>query len=137
MPLDWDKLVIGPCQQIFSDDPIQWQSSLLGGLIPISGIFDEGFLALQPLGGEEDGLTPVHVSSAKPIVGIQLSQFVQYGVEPQQGDILIIRKQTYRIQEVRSDSHGSATLILNDAERENDPLPFGPPRNGGAGFAGR
>ena len=83
MPLNWDSLVIGPCQQIFGDDPVLWQSSGTTGWVEISGIYDEGFLALQPIGGEEDGLTPVHVSTSKPVLGIQLSQFEQYSTPPQ------------------------------------------------------
>jgi len=117
-PLDWDALVLGPCQQAFGES-VSWQSAKLGAPVSITGIFDKPFFPAEPIGGE-DGLTPVHITTTQPILGVQLSQFP---VPPEQGDLVTIRGKIYRIREVRTDSHGAARLELNDAERENDPLP--------------
>jgi len=119
-PVDWDGLVLGPCQSVFGETAF-WKSPRHPGQVQITGIFDKAFYALDPLGGE-DGMAPVHISTTVPILGVQLSQFP---VPPEQGDLVTVRGKIYRVREVRSDSHGAARLELNTAEDENDPLPGG------------
>ncbi|MBS1067255.1 head-tail joining protein [Gluconobacter cerinus] len=117
-PVDWDLLVLGPCQDVFGE-PARWQSGPSGDWIDITGIYDEGFRPVDLI-GVEDGMTPSHISSSAPMLGIRTSQFVRL---PEQSDLIEIRGKTYRVREVKPDSHGGARIELNDASGEGNALP--------------
>lgn len=115
MPVDWDGLVIGPTQAIFSEAiPVQYTGA--AGTIPITGIFDEAYLEVAPLGRggiDMEGLgfgSPGAITTEMPALGVQLSQFP---AAPAQGDTLIVRGCTYAVKEVRLDGRGAAVLLLN------------------------
>lgn len=106
-PVDWDQLVLVPCQNVFGEE-VQWISSLNPDPVTVTGIFDNGYKAM-PL-EIVDGFSPTHVTTADARLGVQLSQF---DTEPQQGDIFVIREQQYSVREVQPDSHGAADILLN------------------------
>lgn len=112
-PVDWDQLVLAPCQNVFGEE-VQWISSLNPDPVPVTGIFDNGYKAM-PL-EIVDGLSPTHVTTADARLGVQLSQFAS---APQQGDLFLIRGKQYRVREVQPDSHGAADILLNKADGEN------------------
>ncbi|MBV1835652.1 hypothetical protein [Acetobacter estunensis] len=117
-PFDWSGLVLGPCQDTFGETVV-WRGQSSNGDVQIRGIFDEGFRAIDTFGAD-DGVTPVHVTTSSPVLGIRLADFA---TDPVQGDLFQIRGLWYRLQDMRPDSHGAASLILNKADSENDPLP--------------
>jgi len=119
MAVDWDNLVIGPTIACFGD-PVQYEAC--GGWFPITGVFDEAYLELTPLGKGEDGTeafslgSPGAITTARPVLGVQLSQFV---LPPEQNDTLTIMGGKfiggrYVVKEVRPDGHGGAKLLLNE-----------------------
>ncbi|WP_063354337.1 head-tail joining protein [Acetobacter oryzifermentans] len=124
-PVDWDNLVLDPCQNAFGEE-VQWISSLYPDPISVTGIFDNGYKAM-PL-EIVDGLSPTHVTTADARLGVQISQFVS---EPQQGDIFLIRGKQYRVREVQPDSHGAADILLNKADGENALSGHVPRKNSG------
>lgn len=119
MAVNWDRLVIGPAVEIFGDR-VQFNSG--EHFFDIVGVFDEEYLELTPLGrGGDDTETfslgaPGAITSARPVLGIQLSQF-PHG--PKQGDTLEIIEgahagERFEVKEVRPDGHGGAKLLLNE-----------------------
>ncbi|WP_428492159.1 head-tail joining protein [Rhodopila sp.] len=111
MAVDFDALVIGPCIAVFGEAVMYYGEAIF----PITGVFDEAYLELTPLGvgGMSDGNFGA-VSTEKPVLGVQLSQFpVQH--QPEQDDTLVVVRTnaTYRVKEVRVDGHGGAKLLLN------------------------
>jgi hypothetical protein len=67
------------------------------------GIFDNEYRAVDPD-------TQVVVSSLVPNLGIKLSDLPQ---APQNGDMVLVQDQKYRITEVQKDVHGGARLFLH------------------------
>lgn len=119
MAVDWNRLVVGPTVTIFGD-----QVSYLQGerAFVITGVFDEEYLEITPLGrGGEDMETfafgaPGAISSQRPVLGVQLSQLPVY---PCQGDTFLMitglhAGERFEVKEVRPDGHGHATLLLNE-----------------------
>ncbi|MBX0344718.1 hypothetical protein K2X14_07710 [Acetobacter sp. TBRC 12305] len=124
-PMDWDRLVLGPCQAVFGES-VQWLQGGSSAAITLTGIFDNGW---KPMDVEiVDGITPSHVVSADARLGVQLSQFA---TQPAQGDIFIIRGSRWIVREVMDDSHGGADILLNKADKINDPLPGSTARQSG------
>ncbi|GAN90968.1 phage protein [Gluconobacter frateurii M-2] len=119
--IDFDKLALSPCMEAFAE-PAQWQSGRLGDWNDISGIYDEAYLPVDLIGAE-DGIIGSHITSAKPVLGVQQSQYAIYGCEPEQSDVIKLRGRTFRIHETQPDGRGGLLLILNDAARESDALP--------------
>ncbi len=110
MSLDWDNLVLGPCEAIFGETiPVIWQSAQGGSPVPTTGIFDQGYKGLDIIGGD-DGMMPMNITSSLPRLGVRLSQFPAAAA---QGDTLIIRGMSYTIREIQPDSHGGARIDLN------------------------
>jgi hypothetical protein len=116
--IDWDKLVIGPTVEEFG---VSVRYTALGETFPVTGVFDEEYLSLTPLGRGDDGTeslslgSPGAISTERPVLGVQLSAFK---VPPAQGDRLVIdggphRGERFEVKEVRPDGHGSAKLLLN------------------------
>lgn len=116
-PFDWDGLVLGPCQDVFGES-VEWLSGKIGSWQPISGIFDDAYRPVDLIGGN-DGLSPIHITTTRPILGVRETSFQ---VPPDQGDLIRVRGKIYRIQEVRTDSHGGLHLELNDATGESNAL---------------
>ena len=113
--IDLDRLVIGPCIGVFGQ-PVRYIALADGISRPITAVFDEEYLALTPLGaGLDDRMgMPSNITSAKPVLGVQLSQLP---VTPQQGDgvVILATGAAFTVVEVQPDGHGAAKLILNEA----------------------
>ena len=103
--INWDSLVLGPTLAQFGEAVTYTYAT--GAPISITGVFDEQYLGVEPADGQT-------VTSAMPVLGVQLSQFP---ARPQQGDgVFIVRTaQRFIVREVRPDGHGAAKLMLNDA----------------------
>ena len=104
--IDFDALVVGPTVAVFGE-PVLYQPL---GAVPylITAVFDEAYLEQYAL----DTLMPGNVSNGRPMLGVQLSQFVR---PPLQDDTALVVRTgvTYWVNEVRPDSHGGARLLLN------------------------
>jgi hypothetical protein len=118
MAVDWSRLVIGPTVEVFG---VRVLFNSGEHFFDITGVFDEAYLELTPLGrGGDDTETfslgsPGAITSERPVLGVQLSQFPHY---PKQGDTLEIlegeqRGERFVVKEVRPDGHGWAKLPLN------------------------
>jgi hypothetical protein len=120
--IDWDDLVVGATVAIFGDgtdaNPRPFRYVSAAGVQWIDGVFDDQYLAMTPLGhgGLESEMlslgAPGVITTSTPVLGVQLSQFRR---PPEQGAIVEIRGTTYAVREVRSDGHGWAKLLLNEA----------------------
>ncbi len=119
MAIDWDQVVIRPTVAIFGER-VRYEPSL-GRPFPVTGVFDQQYLELTPLGrGGPDSeswsmASPGAISAEMPVLGIRLAQF---RTPPEQGDLLTIESGRFRgerfiVKEVREDGHGGAKLLLN------------------------
>ena len=113
--VDWDGLVLGPCMATFGDTVTYTPAA--GQPVQITGVFDEEYLEVTPMGAGPFSSTellslgaPGGITSARPVLGVQLSQFQ---VPPVQGDTLVVRGDSYIVKEVQPDGHGGAKLLLN------------------------
>jgi hypothetical protein len=103
--IDWDTAVLGPVHAVFGEPVIYMPAR--GMPFPIDGVFDKAYLASDALG---DGTA---MSTAMPVLGVRLALFPA-GAPPVQNDKLKILSSgaTYKVKEVRPDSHGEAKLLL-------------------------
>lgn len=120
--VDWNALVIGPTIGIFGD---RVHYVARNGDFEITGVFDEQYLGLNPAlgrGGPDTGGfvlgDPGAITSAMPVLGVQLSQF-RY--PPAQGDVLRVLSgihigASFEVREIQRDGHGHALLTLNSYE---------------------
>ncbi len=114
--IDWDTMVVGPTTDIFGE-PFRYQTCGIPGApsvaFTITGIFDEPDFTQF----EDDSFKPLGVLNTKPRLGVQLSQFMPYGVEPTQDDVLtrVLNGRCYQVMIAHKDSHGGAILALNNA----------------------
>lgn len=101
--IDWDAAVLGPCEAVFGES-VTYRPINAAEFVT-TGIFDEAYREVDIAGG-------MGVTTESPVLGIRMSQF---SIPPMQGDQLTIDRtgKTYAVREVRSDSHGSARLMLN------------------------
>lgn len=101
--IDWDGKVLGPVMGVFGEAATYAPS--VGAPFTVWGVYDEAYRDVDLSGG-------MGVTSAQPVLGVRLSQFL---VAPQQDDVLTILRtnETFRVKEVRSDGHGGAKLMLN------------------------
>ncbi len=104
--IDWDALVLGPCLAQFAEAVDYTPAG--GAMVTVTGVYDEQYTAVDMLDGQG-------VTSAMPVLGVQLSQFV---TPPQQGDALTIVRtsEAFLVKEVRPDGHGWAKLLLNASQ---------------------
>lgn len=121
MAIDWDGLVIGPTNAAFGD-AVQYYTKTAN--FPVTGVFDEGYLEVAPLGRgglfDSEGFNlgaPGAITSEMPVLGVQLSQFPSAS-RPEQNDALQMTSglqagNWYVVKEVRPDGHGHAKLLLN------------------------
>lgn len=101
MAIDFDSLVLAPCQQVFGE-PVFYDSEL-SGTFELSGIFDKAYESVVVQEGQA-------ISERMPVIGCRSSQFPTY---PKQGDKLTVQNERYLVREVRDDSHGNIKLMLN------------------------
>lgn len=107
--MDWDDMVdakiLAPLQKCFGT-PITYQPAAAAPF-QITGIYDKAFFGVDPTTGDT-------IVTNQPTVGVQRSQFADYG-DPQQGDQLLVIKtgELWVIREVHLDGHGAARLMLN------------------------
>jgi hypothetical protein len=101
--IDWDSLVAGPIVNVFGE-PVRYMPATTRPF-NIAGNFVAAYVEIDPQSG-------MGVTTARPMLGVQLSQFP---TQPLQGDRLTILRtgETYSVNDVRDDSHGWANLILN------------------------
>jgi hypothetical protein len=121
--IDWDAFVLGPTISVFGQAALyqpmtpQYAGGPLvpkGSALSIVGVFDEGYQEIDPLAtGDLIGRNS-YVTSARPVLGVRLSQMPLY---PMQGDRLaiVLTSQAFVVGEVQPDGHGHALLLLNDA----------------------
>lgn len=110
MSVDFNALVLGPTSDAFAD-PATFIPAAGGTITTLfgpnqgRGVFDEGHSLLGDVGGD------VPTSTARPVLGIRLSEFT---TAPVQNDKVQIPKVdcTYIVKDVQPDSHGHALLIL-------------------------
>ena len=120
--IDFDTLVLGPCMATFGE-PIRYRTIALPEAPAITalitGVFDEPNVDQFSL----EGFTPGVVVNTKPLLGVQLSQLAAFGIVPAQDDMLtrVATGNTYQVSKVRQDSHGGASLELNNAFDTVDP----------------
>ncbi|MCQ8240523.1 head-tail joining protein [Rhizosaccharibacter radicis] len=107
MAIDWGGLVLAPCVAIFGEAATHRSAD--GQDRAVQGIFDSGFLAVDPL--PVYGFTPAHISTYTACLGIRLSDFP---VAPEQGDLITVRGVRYWIWDVRPDGKDGAKLMLNE-----------------------
>jgi hypothetical protein len=124
MPDTWDGFIdtaiLGPCMDVFGYTITY--SFQTGGSQVITGVFDREFLSLAALGAgpfpSQGALAigaPGAISTRKPVLGVQLSQFT--AGTPAQGDRLSVYTNageylTFVVREVQPDGHGDAKLTL-------------------------
>ena len=107
--IDWDSMVVGPTTATFGDPDVLFQPRC-GTPYKVTGVFDEAYQEMAGI----DGLFPSNITNTRPVLGVQLSQFV---TPPVQDDAVTIPSngRTYWINEVQPDSHGGALLLLGNA----------------------
>ena len=105
MPIDWNAEVLGPLMGVFGE-PVAYRP-LAGGVVQITGIFDDAYLKEVMFEDASPGVTTVSA-----VLGVQLSQFP---VAPVQNDQLYVASMggTFLVREVRADSRGGAKLLLS------------------------
>jgi hypothetical protein len=104
MAVNWDSLVHGPVMEAFGEAALYMPKA--GGVpFAITGVFDEAYAEVQELGDQA-------VSSASPVLGVQLSQFP---APPKVKDkVTVLTSGTvYVVSVVEPDGHGWAKLFLN------------------------
>lgn len=104
MAVDWDSLVHGPVMAAFGEAAL-YAPAAGGAPFAITGVFDEAYAEVQELGDQP-------VSSASPVLGVQLSQF------PAPPDIrdqvtILASGTVYVVSVIEPDGHGWAKLFLN------------------------
>ncbi len=85
----------------------------------VTGVFDEANVDQFAI----ENLAPGAVVNTRPVLGVQLSQFAAFGIEPAQDDVLtrVSNGRCYLVSKVREDSHGGARLDLNNASDTANP----------------
>ena len=87
---------------------IEKRPCLAGAAIKITGIFDESRETVNLMaGGGGGGMEAV---IPRPVVELRLTDL---GIDPLEGDEVVVDGVTYRIMDVQRDGHGSAALLLN------------------------
>jgi hypothetical protein len=124
MPDTWDGLIdtaiLGPEMDVFGTTVTYIPAGAPSQII--TGVFDEQYLSLAALGtgpfGSQGSMSigaPGSITTAKPVLGVQLSQFAS---PPVQGDKLSVQPATspnpltFNVREVQADGHGWAKLTL-------------------------
>lgn len=112
--IDWDALLLAPCEQIFGegDDqhptPIQYAPKV-GTPFPVNGVFDRAFLSLVI---DPTAAGGVGMNTVAPVLGVRAAWFP---VPPAQGAKLTIPSVgfTYVVANAEPDGHGWVLLRLN------------------------
>lgn len=109
--VDWDDLVIGPTLDIFGQTVTY--TPVNATPLTITAVFDREFLDYDT---DSDAArmvgTPGNISATRPVLGVRLSDFL---TAPAQNDTLTVSGLgSFKVMEVRSDSHGWAKLLLNN-----------------------
>jgi hypothetical protein len=101
--IDWDKVVVGPTTGVFGE-PVHYMPAAAAPF-DIVGVYDDAYVEVDPAGS-------MGVTSARPVLGVQLSAFPS---PPLQSDRLTIVRtgEAFFVKEVRPDGHGAAKLMLS------------------------
>ena len=87
---------------------VEKRPGLGGAAIAISGIFDDSRETVNVMsgggGGGMDAVIP------RPVVEIRIADL---GIDPMEGDEVVVGGATYRIIDFHLDGHGAAVLFLN------------------------
>ena len=117
---DWNKAVADlqdACRDTFGI-PVRYIPSMetrfeLGSkAIDLTGIFDDARETVSLMGGGGNGMEAV---IPRPVVEIRLADL---GIDPMDGDEVVVNEITYRILEIQPDGHGTASLILHRNQDE-------------------
>ncbi len=84
---------------------VEKRPGLGGAAIEITGIFDDNRETVNLMGG--GGMEAV---VPRPVVEIRIADL---GIDPMEGDEVVVNEITYRILDVQTDGHGAAVLVLN------------------------
>ncbi len=112
---DWASAVSdlqGICLDTFGV-PIRYIPSVekrpgLGGMpIDVVGVFDDNREMVNLMSGGSGGMDAV---IPRPVVELRVADL---GIDPMEGDEMVISAITYRILDVQPDGHGSVVLVLN------------------------
>ncbi len=120
--IDFDTLVLGPCMGIFGEQ-IRCRTVALPGepsvTAFIEGVFDEPNVEQFDL----DGFKPGNIINTMPLLGVQMSQFLPYFIQPAQDDVLtrVATGKVYQVAAVREDGLGGAVLELTNASDTLNP----------------
>jgi hypothetical protein len=103
MPIDWDKEVLAPLQDVFAE-PVAYTTAAGAVLLDIQGVFDAAYRNV-------DLSDPLGTTTIVPVLGVRLALFI---APPGQDDEIQIPSvnTTYVVREVRPDGHGWAKLML-------------------------
>ena len=102
--IDWNAVLLAPVMGVFGE-AVSY-TPLTGASFAITGVFDDGFLEVDPIGAPG-------VLSSKPRLGIRLAQFpAGFDAKEAQGDLFTVLRTgvTYVVKAGRADSHGHALL---------------------------
>jgi hypothetical protein len=108
--IDWNAVVLGPVMGVFGQQ-VLYQPANGTPFTIFHGVFDNGFVEVDPIGSPG-------VLSAKPVLGIQLSEFpAGFDAKEAQGDFFTMLSTgvTYIVKGGEADSHGHALLRANVA----------------------
>jgi hypothetical protein len=109
--IDWDALVLAPCQAVFGEKlKPSYQRASGGAPFDIDGIFDDAYAAVSVEADDDPGIAMVN-----PVLGVRLAQFA--GVDPVQSDKVTIPSagKKYVVIDVQPDGHGAVKLILAES----------------------
>ncbi|OOG61445.1 hypothetical protein B0E46_15830 [Rhodanobacter sp. B04] len=105
MPIDWDAMVLGPCEGVFGEPATYIPAG--GSGYAITGVFDSAYkdVTLIDVG--------VDANAVQPVLGVRAALFTG---QPMQGDQVRIPSvgKLYFIRDVRPDGHGWIKLMLAD-----------------------
>lgn len=108
--IDWNAIVLAPVMGVFGEQ-VLYQPAVGTPFGINHAVFDDGFTEVDPLGSPG-------VLSAKPVLGVKLSEFpFGFDAKEAQGDRFTVARTgvTYIVRSGEPDSHGHALLRANVA----------------------
>ena len=105
MPVDWDALVLAPCQVAFGD--IATITNQMGLVVTLAdAVLDRSFVSIPG----EDGGAPV--TQWQTLLGVRLASGPP-GWAPSQGDVVTVGGKSWFIADIQPDGKGHAIFVLS------------------------